>query len=111
MSKNGWIVLIILVVISIADVLLRKKFILSRKIPQDVIDFPVYESAEGDYISVREKVKQFIDNTLEGKCGQLSLTANDLNCLSTRGVTPRKGEPLFPDSLFLLRTISHPVPL
>jgi hypothetical protein len=97
MFSNEWVLPIIFFTVSIFSILIRPLLIANKPVPQAVIDFPIYESAEGDYISIREKVKQFIDNILEGKSGQLSLTANDLNCLSTRGVTPRKGQSLFPD--------------
>jgi hypothetical protein len=97
MFSNEWVLPIIFFTVTISYILIRPSMISNKPIPQAVIDFPSYESAEGDYASVRERVKQFIDNTLENCNGELSLTAEDLNCLSTRGVTPRKGQSLFPE--------------
>jgi hypothetical protein len=96
MITNEWITPIIFFTVTISYILIREWLIFNKPMPQAVIDFPVYESTQKDYIGITEKVKQFIEDTLEEKSNELVLTSNDLNCLLTRGITPKKGK-MFPE--------------
>jgi hypothetical protein len=97
MITKEWLIPIIFFTVTISYTLIREWMICNSPVPQAVIDFPVYESAEGEYIDVRRKIKQFVEDILQDRSSEIVLTENDLNCLSTEGITPKKGESLFPE--------------
>jgi hypothetical protein len=99
MFTNEWINLITIfaVTVIITYDILRRWFILNRKTPQAVIDFPIYQSHEEELNSLKKEIEPFFLDVLDGQKSELSLTVKQLNCISTRGITPIKGEKgLFP---------------
>lgn len=97
MFKNEWINLIIIFAVIITYDVLRRWFILNSKTPQAVIDFPIYQSHEEELNSLKKEIEPFFLDVLDGQKSELSLTVKQLNCISTRGITPIKdGKGLFP---------------
>lgn len=92
MPKNELIILIIIFVVIIVYDISRNRSILNSQIPQAVIDFPVYESTEEEFNSLRQEIEPFFLDSLENRRSELILTAKQLNCISTRGILPIKGK-------------------
>jgi hypothetical protein len=97
MFENEWINLSVLAILIYSFVYFRQWFIIYSKMPQAVVDFPVYKSTEEEYNSLRKEIEPFFLDALENRRGELILTVKQLNCISNRGITPIKG-----------RTISFP---
>lgn len=69
---------------------LFKNFETGHNLPKVLVDFPVYETSESEYRLVRQKVEQFVLAVEAANHAEVSLTADDLNCLRTKGESPDK---------------------
>jgi hypothetical protein len=69
---------------------LFKNFETGHNLPKVLVDFPVYETSESEYRLIRQKVEQFVLAVEASTHIEVSLTADDLNCLRTKGESPNK---------------------
>jgi hypothetical protein len=56
-------------------------------LPKVLADFPIHSSSEETYRQIRQKMETFILAVEAGESVQVQLSADELNCLSTKGKT------------------------
>jgi hypothetical protein len=59
-------------------------------LPSILVDFPIYETSDDEYRQTRRKMEAFILAVEAGQPSQVELSADELNCLSTKGKTPNR---------------------
>jgi hypothetical protein len=59
-------------------------------LPKVLADFPIYDSSAEVYRQIRQKMETFILVVEAGELAEIQLSADELNCLSTKGKTPER---------------------
>lgn len=59
-------------------------------LPKIFADFPIYETSESEYRLIRQKMENFILSVEDDQPAEVELTADEINCLRTKGKTPTK---------------------
>jgi hypothetical protein len=97
MFKLEWFHVAIVIILIYSFEIFSRSLIVNSKMPQAVVDFPVYETTEEEYNSLKQEIELFVLDALENRRSELSLNTKQLNCISTRGTTPLKGTAMFPE--------------
>ncbi|ELS33250.1 hypothetical protein Pse7429DRAFT_1589 [Pseudanabaena biceps PCC 7429] len=91
---NPWfnysVILILYISISLSFSYIRSWFIINGKMPQAVVDFPIYETTPEEFASLKQKFEEFLQSGLENGRSELILTVEQLNCIICRGITQVK---------------------
>jgi hypothetical protein len=89
-----WVLLAIGLIVGIAAYLNTVKIMRNvasgNDLPLILADFPIYETTEDEYRQTRQKMEAFILSVEAGQSVQIALSADELNCLSTKGKTPSR---------------------
>lgn len=87
---NYSVIVILFVSVTLSFSYIRSWFIVNGKMPQAVIDFPIYETTPEEFDSLRQKFDEFFQDGLENGRSELSLTVEQLNCIICGGITQVK---------------------
>ena len=91
-----WVLLAIVLIFGIAAYLNTSRIMRNVRagydLPSILVDFPIYETSDDEYRQTRRKVEAFILAVEAGQPSQVELSADELNCLSTKGKTPSRTE-------------------
>ncbi|WP_103666931.1 hypothetical protein [Pseudanabaena sp. BC1403] len=92
---NPWFNYSVIVILYVSIVLsfgyIRSRFILNGKMPQAVVDFPIYETTPEEFNSLRQKFDEFFRDGIENGRSEISFTVKQLSCIICGGITPVKG--------------------
>lgn len=91
---NPWfnysVILILYISILLSFSYIRSWFIINGKMPQAVIDFPIYETTPEEFDSLKQKFDEFLQDGIENGRSELILTVEQLHCIICRGITQVK---------------------
>jgi len=93
---NPWfnysVIVILYVSVTLSFSYIRKWFIVNGKMPQAVVDFPIYETTPEEFNSLRQKFDEFFQDGIENGRSEISLTVEQLSCIDCHGITKVKGD-------------------